>query len=145
LVKKDPDAEPYVTSNGDLYIQMDEYLYGLEQSPYKFSLHLSTTLKSIGYIQSKYDECFYYRQDETGVSLMSVHTDDLLQCTTSDKHELESKNILTKVYKKIAYDHHPTSFLGMSMQISKDRSRISLLQGGLIKDLINKYLKSDNT
>ncbi len=88
-IRQDPESEPYVTDRGELHLQLDKYLYGLKQSPLKFQLYLASTLEAIGYKQSSFDECLYFKNDETGLSLISVHSDDLLQCTTSVKFEKE--------------------------------------------------------
>ncbi len=88
-------------------MELDKYLYGLKQSLYKFNLHLTETLKSISYKQSTYDECLFYLSDETGFSIISGYTDDLLQCTNSIKYEQRLKSKLTEIYTDFSYDISP--------------------------------------
>jgi hypothetical protein len=59
---QDPTAQPYITDKGELILLLDKFLYGLKQSPLKFQLHLSQTLKSAGYQQSINDECLFYKK-----------------------------------------------------------------------------------
>ena len=44
-------AAPYVAEHGQLLLLLDRFLYGLQQSPLKFQLHLSRTLVDAGYKQ----------------------------------------------------------------------------------------------
>ncbi len=74
-----------MTDRGELHLQLNKYLYGLKQSPLKFQLYLASTLEAVGYKQSSFDECLYFKNDETGFSLISVTSDDLPLCTTNTK------------------------------------------------------------
>jgi hypothetical protein len=55
-VSLDPTAQPYVDGKGEMIIELDKFIYGLKQSPYKFQLNLVAFLTKIGYVQQSTDD-----------------------------------------------------------------------------------------
>jgi hypothetical protein len=140
-IKQDPEAAKYVTSRGEVHFKLDKYLYGLKQSSYKFQQHLSKSIKEIGYAQSLYDESLFYLSRDTNFSLLSIHADDILHCSNSQPMIKSFEETLSKVYKDYTYEANPTSYLGMTLKISNDRSSIHVSQEGLSNEIISKYLE----
>ncbi len=48
--------------------------------------------------------------------------------------------MLNREFKDFTYAENPTSYLGMTLHISKDKSKIHLSQEGLTRQLAEKYL-----
>jgi hypothetical protein len=44
----DPDAKKFIDEKGELTLELDRFIYGLKQSPYKFQIHLKATLTAVG-------------------------------------------------------------------------------------------------
>jgi hypothetical protein len=73
----DPTAAEFVDERGELVLELDKYVYGLKQSPYKFMQHIRQVLLDTGYKQNSHDECLYYKRSEQGFSILSIHMDYL--------------------------------------------------------------------
>jgi hypothetical protein len=141
----DPEAETYLDENGELYLELDAFIYGLKQSPLKFQLHLAETLKTTGYKQAISDECLFYKANEKGFSLITTHVDDLLQVATNDCFVNELNKRLTEVYTSIVHNPETKSYLGMSITRPDDKAQLWVSQQGLTKQIIDKYLGEGNT
>ena len=60
-IKQDPTAAEFVSDRGELILELDKFIYGLKQSPYKFQQHLINVLVSLGYKQQVQDECLFIK------------------------------------------------------------------------------------
>ena len=83
-IEIDPTAAEFVDERGELILELDRYVYGLKQSPYKFMQHIRQVLLDTGYTQNSHDECLYYKRSGQGFSILSIHVDDILQVTNND-------------------------------------------------------------
>jgi hypothetical protein len=142
-ILQDPSAAPYVSTQGDLLLLLDRFLYGLKQSPLKFQIHLSNTLTSAGYKQSIHDECLFYKTKGSKFSYVSTHSDDLLHCVNCTTMATEFKLHLIKTYTDIQYHEHASSYIGMSIQRSADQSELYISQKGLTQRIISDFLPDD--
>lgn len=138
-IQLDPSSAPFINKNGELIIQLDKYIYGLKQAPIKFQIHLQQTLVQLGYTQSAYDECVYYKRTKDGESYISTHVDDILQVSTNSIFVEELSRKLIEVYKSITMHTDVDSYLGMSLKQSSDNGTITLCQDGYTKKLLEKY------
>jgi hypothetical protein len=144
-VKQDPSALPFVDEKGELTLQLDRFLYGLKQSPHKFQMHLKATLTAAGYKQQALDEGLYIKWSGTKYSILSTHVDDILQVTTCPKMRDELHKILNKTYGEVAYHPDANSYIGLTIERSKNGKTFKLSQKGLAEKLIEKYLKPNDT
>jgi len=142
-ILQDPTAQPYITDKGELILLLDKFLYGLKQSPLKFQLHLSQTLKSAGYQQSINDECLFYKKQGNNFSYVSTHSDDLLHCVNCNVMAQVFKDILIKTYVDIQYHDKASSYIGMSINRSSDLTKIYISQRGLSQRIISDFLPDE--
>jgi hypothetical protein len=137
----DPTAERYLNKNGDLYLRLDKYLYGLKQSPLMFQQLLHEFLLSLNYQQCEQDDCLFVKKEtETSWSIICTHVDDILQISTSDSLITELQTKLIDKFKEITFNENGDSYLGMSMSQSKDLKRITLSQSGFLEKILDKHL-----
>jgi hypothetical protein len=64
-------VKQFIDEKGEMYMELDRYLYGLKQSPLKFQLHLKAVLVSAGYIAHSQEKCFYFKKTPDGK--ISIH------------------------------------------------------------------------
>jgi hypothetical protein len=139
-IQQDPTAAPYVEEDGSLILELDKFIYGLKQSPYKFQLHLQEVLVRLGYKQMVNDECIYVKHVDDKWSVLSIHVDDILQVTTDRSLYSQLADGLKQAYGEITPNEKATSYLGMSIARSADGSFVKLSQKGLIKDIMDGFL-----
>jgi hypothetical protein len=140
-ITQDPSAAKFVDpERGDLILELDKFIYGLKQAPYKFQMHLLALLKRLGYVQQANDECLFAKHAYGCFSVISTHVDDILQTSNSRRLVDELHEGLVKEYKHITFNLEADAYLGMSIKRSKDLSRITLSQGGLIEKILDKHI-----
>jgi hypothetical protein len=142
-IEIDPTATEFIDERGELLLELDRYVYGLKQSPYKFMQHIRQVLLDTGYIQNTHDECLYYKRNEKGFSVLSIHVDDILQVSDNQWFVTELHNRLIEIYGDITFHPNADSYIGLSLQRSHDLSTFTLTQKGLIDKTILKYLKDE--
>ena len=147
-IKQDPTAAEFVSEKGELILELDKFIYGLKQSPYKFQQHLINVLVSLGYKQQVQDECLFIKHSGDDFSLLSTHVDDILQVCTSQAMYNELKTGLIQVYGEITTKDKADAYLGMSIERTECLEYVKLTQKGLINKILEKYPpgnKSGNT
>ena len=139
----DPSATAFLTQKGELILQLDRFIYGLKQSPYKFQLNLKGFLEGEGYQQQPLDECLYMKKVGSDWSIISTHVDDILQTATTDRMIKELQTALDKRYGKTTYSPEAQAYIGLSLERSKDLSRFKLTQRGLTDKILTDFCAND--
>ena len=140
----DPACVPFVNEKGELLLQLDKFIYGLKQSPYKFQAHLVRTLTSIGYKQMSNDECVYAKRvSDDCWSYLSTHVDDILQVTNQQHMVDELKKALLSVYKEVTFHPQAKDYVGITILRDEATQSFHLSQQGQIKKVIDEYLPDD--
>jgi hypothetical protein len=140
-VKQDPSAAEFLESDGTLLLELDKFIYGLKQSPYKFGEHLTAVLISLGYERLVHDPCLFARRglSEGQFSVCSTHVDDILQaCSCLALYE-ELRDGLIKAYGEITSNPAADAYLGMTIERSSCKKFIKLTQCGLVDRLVESY------
>jgi hypothetical protein len=139
-VLQDPSAREYLDVNGTLLLELDKFIYGLKQSPYKFQQHLQNVLIKLGYVQLTQDPCLYVKHGHRGgFSVLSTHVDDILQVTTDLSLYTELKDGLVLVYGDITTTATADAYLGMSIERSDCKRYLKLTQKGLVDKISESY------
>ena len=137
-IKLYPEHTKYVNAQGQMYMELDKYLYGLPEAPHEFNNLLDQRLQSIGFIPSKADPCLYVKQVPQGRLIASTHVDDILLTTPT----LEDRQWFEKEMKKhfeLICQYDNISYLGMTVSRNPTTGDIQVSQEGFIKDLLKKY------
>jgi uncharacterized protein YlbG (UPF0298 family) len=140
----DPDAKKFIDEKGELTLELDRFIYGLKQSPYKFQMHLKATLTAAGYISQEQDDCLFVKWNGDKYSVLSTHVDDILQVTTCPRMREELHAILLKTYGDIVYHPKADAYVGLSINRSEDGKTFDLSQRGLVEKVIKEYLKPED-
>jgi hypothetical protein len=140
----DPDAIPYLDRKGEIILELDKFIYGLKQSPYKFQVHLVKFLTKLGYVQQSYDECLFIKKTSKGWSIISTHVDDILQAATDTTLIAELKKALIDEFKAISFSPNAEAYIGMTIERSADLTKIKLTQKALLEKTLETFLESPN-
>jgi len=140
-IKVDPDAIPFLQEDGSLLLKLDRFIYGLKQSPLKWEMDVTDTLLKLGYEQSSYDPCLFYKKKGRDFSILSLHVDDLLQAYTDVAYYIEVRDGLIAKYGQVTANERATSYLGMTIDREGCNSEIKVSQKGLTMDSIEVYEK----
>jgi hypothetical protein len=140
-VKQDPSAVPFLESDGTLLLELDKFIYGLKQSPYKFGEHLTAVLISLGYERLVHDPCLFVRRglSEEQFSVCSTHVDDILQACSSLALYEELRDGLVKAYGEITSNPAADAYLGMTIERTSCKKFLKLTQCGLVDRLVESY------
>ena len=104
----------YLEKDGSLIVKIKKALYGRVESARLWYDHLCATLLSIGYKVSQFDRGLFYKDTDTGKSLICLHVDDVLQSTNSTALNEELIQHLLATYKDINVQQgDKISFLAM--------------------------------
>jgi hypothetical protein len=140
----DPEAAKFVDNKGELLLQLDKFIYGLKQAPFKWQELLTNVLIDLGYRKLINDDCVMIKTDGTLFSILCLHVDDILQVTNCDKMYDELRKGLMKRFGTITAHDNADSYLGMKMDQSKDRGTIKLTQEGLVQTVADRYPQKGN-
>jgi hypothetical protein len=131
-----PNRKDMVSDDGNLYLEAHCYWYGIQESSKEFNEKLDRDIKSLGFKASKADPCLYYRLEHDGISILSVHVDDMLLSVPSIKIRIDFEQAMLARYQ-LTMQHDTINYLGMQIQSSKDGIKIS--QHGFLDNILQKH------
>ena len=140
LVELHPAWKQYQDASGVIYVKLKSYLYGMQEAPHEFRVHLDSSLKELGFIQSRADSCFYTKKTENdGMMMLSTHVDDILLTSPNIKWQKWFEKEFSKIYSITAQkDNNNINYLGMVINRTKDGT-IKLTQDGFALDIIKRF------
>ena len=126
---------------GHQIVKLKKALYGLKQSGRSWNLELTASLKKLGWSQSQYDQCLFYRNDVNREYLL-VYVDDLLIITPDLTSCERVKGEIKETYaaKDLGECKH---ILGIRVSRSKKDKTIALDQEAMISDLLERCVNMD--
>ena len=120
--------------NGKTHVlKLLKNLYGQKQAGRIWNLHLKDKLLKIGFTQSKFDECLFYRGDVMFV----VYVDDGIFVSPSDQHITDAINELKQQKLDIEDQGDLNDYLGVNVTTLKNGD-IKLSQPHLIEQIIDE-------
>lgn len=133
-----PTRDIYVTIDGKYYI-LRYSLYGLKDAAKVFNEGLVVHLKTGGYIQSKWDQCLFYKResDESYVYLI-FHVDDFIGSGSSERMLNEFHVHMTKKYEITS--NTDGMFLGIQMERFEDGSAYMFRKPHQLQNIFDKYM-----
>ena len=134
----DLEHEIYISWKGNYYL-CHKCLYGLKQSPYRWSQELGAELRNLGMTRSIWDQSLYTRRTDEGWVLLASHVDDCVgACTTIQQRD--------ELFKYFRFPFSASEDLNYCLKIQVDRSftrsgqmLLGLSQPLAIEDLAHKF------
>ena len=114
-------------------------LYGLKQGPSAWNKLLTSVLKDLNLVQSKYDPCLFTHRSKDGrMVIMAVYVDDML--LTGDNVELIEKILAAMSEKfKINVMNDAKTLLGMKIDINEVTGSIKLSQEIYVERILSDF------
>jgi hypothetical protein len=135
----DPAAAPFVDNKGELLLQLDKFIYGLNQAPVKWQQLLTTVLLKLGHRQLIHDDCVMIRNQFCDFSMICLHVDDILLVSNTDYMYTDLATGLTKEFGPPTATDKASSYIGMHIQQSANRSSVKLTQEDLVHKIQARY------
>jgi hypothetical protein len=126
----------YLDHKGELLLQLDKFIYGLKQSPYKWQKLLSSVLEGLGYRKLMHDDCVMVRNNGQDFCILYLHVDDILCISNTDYMYTDLNSGLNARFDDLTACDDATSHLGMTLTPSTSRDTLKLSQEGLAKKII---------
>ena len=118
-------------------------LYGLKQSPRMWNKCIDDHLTSQGFIRSNSDHGVYVRcKNDNSIAIIALYVDDLILLTDSMPMMNELKGELKMAFEMMDCGdiHH---FLGLCINRDRPNGTLTLDQGHLINQILNRFNMSD--
>ena len=131
---KPPDSLD--VSNGAV-LKLNKALYGLKQAPHSWFVTIDKVLRDNGFRQSKSELCLYVKGKDL---FLILYVDDIL-IAGSDDNSISTVIELLNSYFEIKVTTKPTKFLGLTLDVQKDR--IEITQETYIQSCLQKFEMSD--
>lgn len=121
-------------------LQVNRNIYGGKDSGRTWFLYLKGKLEKLGFVQSKFDDCIFYK----GQMIYVLYTDDSI-LAGPDKEEINRTIEAMKKELDLTVEDSLTDFLGVNID-RRDDGTIKLSQPKLIEQVINDlHLEQDHT
>ena len=141
LVMMKPEYKDYVLPDGSLIVKLTKALYGCIESAKLWYQEISKTLISAGYEVNKKDICVFNKTVDGIQCTITLHVDDLMITSKSEKLIDELTAILKQKYERddapiVVNEGKIHKYLGMTFDFSID-GRVSITMKQYVKDLIS--------
>jgi hypothetical protein len=134
-LKRPPGLSPNIMPN---VVRLNKCIYGLRQAAHEWRNLLDRTIKTIGFIQFKTDECVYKYTHQKSNLIIGVFVDDIL-CLGTDPEIINWFKEQLSNHFTITIKSSVDSFLGMQISHNISARTISLSQPGYITNLMTRF------
>ena len=142
---KIPDGYPIppeLQGESDLVARCDKAIYGLKQAPRLWNQNIDSNMKNMGFSQSPYDSCLYYRHLNGEQLFVTIFVDDIVIAGSSVSQIAEFKSELRQRYR--IKDLGELSWcLGMSITRDWNKGTITIDQSKYAGDVLKRFGMSD--
>jgi hypothetical protein len=136
------DVEPamakYATREGELYVKLGKYLYGLPQSARVWQKHLTKVqVENMGFKTLIADQCAFIKGEGDDRIFITIHVDELGIGGTSKNVDKVLDDLKEHYKLKVQRGEH-ISYLGLSINVQPDGSR-TIDKEGYRKEIAMEY------
>lgn len=134
-----PERAQYLDSNGCLYMLLNKFIYGLQESSHEFHMLLRKKLVSMGFKACRADRCVFVKRTPEGIIAASTHVDDILLMSPNVELRNWFETEIEKSFEIVRQHGENLSYLGMNIVYDREKRRIEVSQPGAILELIKKH------
>src|SRR5688572_5737299 len=118
--------------------RLNKSIYGLKQASRAWNKKLDKLLKDLGFLQSNFDTCIYYKNENGKILIIAVYVDDLLIFSNNKKEKQKLKVDLMKrlKMKDLGEAHY---CVGIHIQRDREKGTISLDQEKYIEEMLIRF------
>ena len=135
--------EGYTIPPGCNCIRLKKALYGLKQAPRAWNKNINNTLYAMGFSQLQSEPCLYLHYQDNDICIISLYVDDLVIAASS-------LGVINHVKSKLQQHYLMKDLgvideiLGCKVCVDSDLDCITLHQAQYMKEIITKFLPSDD-
>jgi Reverse transcriptase (RNA-dependent DNA polymerase) len=143
-----PNDAKHKTTNGDLIIRLNQYLYGMKDAPAAFHAHLKECLSKAGFTTIISDACIVTKYTANGYLIAGIFVDDIfiIEKNASELVE-EFQKALTRAFgngqdivlQPCNNSKDTSSFVGTWIERDRPKRTIYLSQPQVIQKIKDKY------
>jgi Reverse transcriptase (RNA-dependent DNA polymerase) len=127
---------------GDHVTLLKKGLYGLKQGGRQWKKKLHAAMTSFGYMRISADHCIYTRTTNGDSSIVAIHVDDMLACTSSEREMKKLKTDLESLFEiKDLGDVH--WLLGIAITRDRKARIVSFSQASYIDTIVGRFKMQD--
>jgi hypothetical protein len=141
-LKSYPERKQDVSQDGNLYFELQRYVYGLHEAPREFNGMLDKHIKDMGFRQSTADPCLYMKGEGEDMMVLCVHVDDMLLTCVSREQQVWFEEMMERSYTLVK-QYNNVSYLGMSIKSDAGKGVTTVDQKGFVEGLLEKYKCND--
>ncbi|KAK1433709.1 hypothetical protein QVD17_10624 [Tagetes erecta] len=128
--------EGYYNKNETKVCKLVKSLYGLKQASRQWNEKLTSTLKDIGFEQSKNDYSLFTKNAKDSLCVLLVYVDDII--LTGDNH-VELENVKTQIKTKFEIKDLGELKYFLGIEVLKTKTGLVLSQRKYCLDLLNEF------
>jgi hypothetical protein len=130
-----PDLKQYILLDGTMVAKLLKCLYGMGISPQRWFKTIRRLLRSLGFSQSSWDQCLFYKTEGDVLNFVLLFVDDLLVACENKELEKAIMKAMVAAFEGVSTQEGDTiSYLGFTITQTKDQ--ITLDQSGYISKMI---------
>jgi len=129
------------TKNGNC-LKLKKAIYGLKQASRQWNHTFDNKIKSMGFTQSTYDPCLYYKRSMKDLVIVMLYVDDVIITGTNNTMQDEVRNYLKKSFEMT--DLGECKFL-LGIELIKDNTNgtTTMSQKRYICDILQRFRMQD--
>lgn len=134
--------EGFANKSGGNVLRLKRAIYGLKQSSLAWYERVKDCLCKLGFKNSKYEPCLFAKMYDNVKIIIGLYVDDFLIFSNNETETEKLKNVLGSEFK--LKDLGPVrQYLGMRINLSKNKNVITVDQQQYIEQLVSKFQMSD--
>ncbi|KAF7371239.1 Transcription factor [Mycena sanguinolenta] len=141
IFMRQPTGFPYPNSTGKI-LRLIKTLYGLKQSGRRWYQRLSEICEKLGLMRCSTDQAVFYRRNDAGIVIVSVHVDDCTIAASNMTLINEVKAGIAK-YVEIVDLGEIHWLLGIKVKRNRAERTLSLSQKAYITSIVRRYNLDD--
>uniref|UniRef100_W4VRQ4 Putative retrovirus-related pol polyprotein from transposon tnt n=1 Tax=Corethrella appendiculata TaxID=1370023 RepID=W4VRQ4_9DIPT len=131
---------PMYSTDNSKCCRLKKALYGLKQASRVWNRKLDEKLKSLGFQQSTYDTCVYFKIEGNRILIIAIYVDDMMLFSNCLNWLKEIKEKLGREFRM--KDMGKAKFC-LGIKITETKSCITLDQQHYIEEILNKFGMSE--
>lgn len=135
-------VQPKEYAHGNKVCRLKKAIYGLKQASRQWNKKMDSSLKEIGFIQSKPDPCVYYKLDGQKKTFVGVYVDDFMILSND---ALVKRFLKSELQRRFHMKDLGEAKFCLKLRITRDREKgiICIDQERHILDLLAKFNMTD--
>mmetsp|Transcript_22191 Transcript_22191/g.59026 ORF Transcript_22191/g.59026 Transcript_22191/m.59026 type:complete len:247 (-) Transcript_22191:608-1348(-) len=113
----------FVSEKGTMVLKLNKALYGRVMAAKLWCDMLRRTLEGLGFTRSAYDMCVSSRKSDAGITMMTIHVDDVKIFAPDDSERERSISELSELFPGLKIQRGPVlNYLGMKFEYKFDKT-----------------------